>query len=80
MAFDWVSMERQENALKQAQVDEIRLRSGVYDLGYVQEREGIPEEHRPEAAPAPTRPTFQLAADGGAAPAFFRQAGWEGYG
>ena len=53
--------------MQQAQVDEIRLRSGVYDLSYVQEREGIPPENRPEQAPAQSLPSlspFQLTTSG----------------
>jgi hypothetical protein len=67
--FQWTSTERPEDAMQQAQVDEIRLRSGVYDLSYVQEREGIPPENRPERAPSqspfPTlQSPFQMTADG----------------
>lgn len=81
IVFNWVSMESREDQLIQAQIDEIKLRAGVYDLAYVQERDGIPQQNRPESAPALANPfgPFQMAA-GGAAPAFFRQSGWEHYG
>jgi hypothetical protein len=68
MEFQWTSTERPEDAMVQAQIDEIRLRTGIYDLAYVQEREGIPPENRPEQAPTPQSPfplsPFQMTAGG----------------
>jgi hypothetical protein len=68
--FQWTSTERPEDAMQQAQIDEIRLRSRVYDLAYVQEREGIPPENRPEEAPPQQQfpafqSPFQMTAGGG---------------
>lgn len=51
LKFIWVGMDPQEDKLVQAQVDEIYLRTGVYDLGYVQNREGIPPANRPAEPP-----------------------------
>ena len=79
--FEWVTLQTLDDRLKQAQLDQIRLGDGVYDLAYVQEREGIPEENRPDAAPAQPSGLFGLAAGGEPGPGRdFFQTSWHGYG
>jgi len=79
--FEWVTLQALDDRLKQAQLDQMRLSDGVYDLAYVQEREGIPEENRPDAAPAQPSGLFGLAAGGEPGPGRdFFQTSWHGYG
>jgi len=54
LKYQFQGIEPQADKLQQAQVDQIYIASGVYGPGYVQDRESIPEEFRPEAAPADT--------------------------
>lgn len=63
LEFKWMSTERPQDALLQAQIDQIRLSDGVYSLEYVQEREGVPPEMRPEEPPRSASPfdPFQFA-------------------
>lgn len=52
LRFKWLGLDPNEDFLQKAQVDQIYLATGVYDTGYIQERDGIPPDHRPAAAPA----------------------------
>lgn len=60
LQFVWEDMGPREDKLQQAQVDQIYLASGVYSTSWVQEREGVPVEHRPEQAPAPVSASAAL--------------------
>jgi hypothetical protein len=51
LKFQWVGLEPSEDSLKKAQVDQINIQLGIYDRGFVQERDGIPQEHRPSEIP-----------------------------
>jgi hypothetical protein len=48
LGFIWVGLEPQEDRLSQSQVDTAYIASGVYTVGYVQDRLGIPKEFRPD--------------------------------
>jgi len=54
LAHQWTTLQRNEDAMQQSQVDSTYISAGVYDVAYVQDRMGIPEEQRPEAPPQPT--------------------------
>jgi hypothetical protein len=90
LKFQWIGLDPTEDTLKQAQVDQINMDMGVYDVGYIQERDGIPQEHRPSGPPqAGTGDMLDLpygSAEGvptledGSVAKFFRQQGdWENY-
>jgi len=89
LRFAWDGMDPQEDKLQQAQVDQIYVPLGIYGPGYVQDRLGVPPEHRPveeragrgeEVEPAPgVMPVglpewYQRAAGGETLPGeFFRE-------
>jgi hypothetical protein len=77
LKFQWVGLEPAEDMLKNAQTDAINIQLGIYDRGFVQERDGIPAEHRPEQPPAPDLLDVGQRSD---ITKFFRsQSGWETY-
>jgi hypothetical protein len=79
LKYQWVGLDPSEDTLKQAQVDQINLDMGVYDVGYIQERDGVPSEHRPDQAPTPpTADLFDTGPESGIAK-FFRGEGFETY-
>lgn len=53
LAFRWKGLEPQEDRLQQAQVDQIYLSMGVYDVTHVQERLGIAQRGRVDAPLSP---------------------------
>ena len=60
LRFKWVGLEPTEDILKAAQADQINIQSGVYDASFVQDRDGIPPEHRPSSAPATNSSSDEL--------------------
>lgn len=80
LQFHWVGLEPSEDTLKKAQVDQINIAMDIYDRGFVQERDGIPAEHRPTESP---ENMIDLPDAGAGVAKFFRanpnQTGWENY-
>lgn len=90
LRFAWIGLEPVPDRLKQAQVDQLYINSGVYSVGHVQDRLNIPKEFRPDGPPAqsnlfglvPTVNPVTLPSEVGSQ-RFFRsqgQAEWEDYG
>ncbi len=67
LQFRWVKAEGKPNPLEQSQVDETNIRIGKYTIGFAQDRDGVPEEYRGQAAAQPDTSISQYAP-------YFRQA------
>ena len=52
LRFRFIGLDPQEDRLKQAQVDATYIGAGVYNVGFVQDRLGVPPEFRPEPGAA----------------------------
>jgi len=52
LRFSWTGLEPVEDRATQATADQANIGLGVYNVAYVQDREGIPQEYRPTSAPS----------------------------
>lgn len=81
LKFQWVGLDPSEDSLKQAQVDQMNIDMGVYDVGFIQERDGIPQEHRPSAPLAQSDDMIDVPAPevDGVSKFFRKQSDWQNY-